>query len=326
MFKRIKTFFAKRKKLVLITGVSLLALGVIGGGAAFWLSSRMTPEKMLYQALSEIQSDNQYANEQVVNTDAGDMTFEAYATEDGTAKSEGSLECTGESMYGRIELKMTLRQINESVYLRYDKLAFSGGDDQALNDELNTLYNEKMVGKWIIAEDKEWSYMGYKEYGVSFDGITAASNKLSNEQIIEKMKQHKVVEILNAREVSVAGKAATEYSLMVRRSAYDKFVDSVEPRYKYKDEMLDTIFTGDTQEMTIVVDNKSKQLLSSTYSMENPCVGFAGQYDPDSVEDMPETMTVRGTASKTGKADKLEKPTEFITLKDLETSLSEEAE
>lgn len=308
----------KRKKIILIAGVAVALLG-IGGGAAIWWMQRTTPEELLYQSIAQesVEGDT-FATEESTNPEAGEVTFEAFFKKDGTIKSQGTLKCSAASAeYGRTDVTVTIMQINESTFMRYDSLVYSEGEDKEFEAESNKQFQDKLIGKWILVDDKDPTYLGYKEYGVLFGGVSAVSKKMSGQQIIEKMKEHKVVTILNSRDASLGSRAATEYDVLIRRSAYEKFIDSVEPRFKYKDATLDNIFVNDSEEMTAVVDNKTKEVISSSYSVGNLCLSFIEEHDTDAAAELPKKMTIESKTSATGKVDKLEKPAEYITLKEL---------
>lgn len=324
---KLKRFFqniAKRKKLLIITAV-VAVLGLVGGIGSWWVS-RNSPDRLLYEsiALDPFAADP-YTIQESLDTKGGDIRLEAFFKKDGTLRVQGTLACSVMSpTYGEIDLKVSLLQVDESAYMRIDKLSFAGMEDEELESKLNSIFTEKVIGKWILLMDDNPAYLGYKEYGVMFSGITAASNKMSAREVASKLKESKTITILDRKKISVAGRDATEYSLLLRRSAYSQFIDSIEPRYGYSDDVLDTIFTDDTIEGTVVIDNKTKKALSARQSVENQCSAFLNQFDPNAAQLLPRKMEVHTRTSPSGTADKATKPTESITVLEYFELLSEE--
>jgi hypothetical protein len=318
MFKRIKTILAKRKRLLIIVGASVLLLGAAGGGTALWLSSRMTPEKLFYESLALGPSDDAYMIEKSVGDKAGTAISEGILLEDGSVKGTGTLKCSASSLeYGGTEMNVTVQQFDGSVYLRYDELRYYDMVEKEWEAEQNAMYKNRVIGKWILFADEDAVVKADKEYGVNFELIGTTSDKLSAQEIADKMKESKAVTILNSRENTSDGTDVMEYNLLMRRSAYEKFMDSVESRYSEKDGVLDTMFLEDTVELTVAVDRKTKQVISMTYTMDNLCAAFISELDPDAAEELPKKMTITRTFSSKGTAEKLTEPTKQLTLEEL---------
>jgi hypothetical protein len=325
LFKRLFQAVAKRKKLLIITTGIVAVLGVAGGAGVWWMA-RNAPDRLLYESMAlDPFAGNPYTIQENIDSGGGDIRVEMYFEKDGTLRAEGALSCSvSSSTLGDVDMKASVLQVNEFSYIRIDELSFNGMEDEQIQSQLNSLFTEKVNGKWIVFEDASPAYLGYEEHGVMFDGMGAVSNKIEAKEIARKVKENKVVTILDRKEISIAGKDATEYSLLLRRSAYAQFIDSVEPRFGYKDEVLDTIFTSDTIEATVVIDNKTKRILSSVQSMNNQCTDFLSQFDPDAAASLPRKTMLRSKTSPTGTADKASKPADYITLTEYIELLSEE--
>ncbi len=310
----------KIKKLVIIAGIAVAVLG-IGGGAAWWFM-RSTPEDVLYKALAKDAPKDEYTTEDIIETKGQESHLEGLIKPDGTYKASGTMECSAKSStLGTVKMSLDIKQVQQRAFLKFKKVAFTEGSDSSVESALNSFFSDKVANKWILAEEKDPAALGFKEYGITFSPVGTSSKRKSAQFISDKLKESKAVTIIKAADTTYEGKKVTEFTLSVSRAAYEDFIDSVEPGFKYKSETMDAIFDDSNEEVVVVVDKKDKTVVYQTYSMPNLCRDIVSTVDETAATELPETMKVKNYLQKSNKADSITEPTDYITFEDLTTLL-----
>jgi hypothetical protein len=132
------------------------------------------------------------------------------------------------------------------------------------------------------------------------------------------MKEEKVLTILNTREATFRGKDVTEYSILVRRSAYESMMDRLRANYTHKDVVLEYIFEDDdTIEASLMIDPKTGKVAGLKQSVSNPCVEFLLTLDEAAGEDLPARVDVESYYKPgTDVADAVE-PANHVTIESI---------
>lgn len=312
----------KRKKLVIL-GAAVLGSALLLAGTFGYVLTRTSPEKRFYEAMAtEVDKNLAGVEESIENPNA--IFTGAAVFPDDNLKLKAAMTCKAKSQYyGDITIKVSVNQLNEKVYMHFDEYSFANSDDKAWEDEANASMKDIFTGKWIQMREDDKQYLGYKEHGVYFGMVGATSKKMNASQIAEEVKKHKLITILNTRDTTIKGEAATEYSLSVRRSAYEKFMDSVAPGYKYKDDVLDTLFSDDQEDVTVVVSNSDPTNFYVSYSMENPCRDFITALDEEAAGELPTRVRIKSYAKPNSDVSKLAAPATFITEDEFDAQLAE---
>jgi hypothetical protein len=308
--------------------ISLLATGAlvaIGAVAASWLVLRPTPEKTLYKALANDTVYGHIIHGEVLDYDEGSASLDALIKKDGTYKMNGEFKCRAKSAEaGDIEMQATMRQVQEKIFSRIDKVSFSNSPDKELTDQAVAYINENLTGKWLLEDDNESQALAFKKYGIVFDSANAISNKLSGEEIGKKLKENKVITILDTKNTVTDGIPVVEYTLQTRRSAYEAFIKSVQPGFKYTDDILDGQFEGDTSETTVAVNKKTGAWAYAIDSVPNLCGAFIAGVDPTAAEDLPQRMKVKTTYKQGEELPDVTLPADYLTPEELNKLLYEE--
>jgi len=309
-----------KKKLLVIAGSLLIAAGIACGTA--WFMTRQNSEDLFYQAMAAETPFPQIAYEK---SQDGSLTAEAYVTKD-SVKMRGMAECSVDTAdYGTINLKVRIHQIEEDAYFHYDEFSFSNSGDKAWEQEANAYLADTFTGKWVSAGEQDQQVIAYKEYGVSFGHLGAMSRKKSSQTIADLMRKHKVVTILSAHDITHDGKEAVEYNLLTHRSDYERFIDAVQPEFKYKDYMLDLIFPNDEdEEVSLIVDKKTGEPLSAAYYMDNPCISYLSEVDPSVADSLPSRIRVKSELKDKSDVGKLTTPAEYLTPEEFGAQFAEE--
>ncbi len=313
----------KSKKLFIIIG-GVIAAVIFGGVGTLLYLRRTSPESLLYKTLAQATSEQTITSEKI-NGDDTKASFEGITAKDGTFKGAGSFECLGSSSLGETRLKISMRQIQQQIFFQYNDVYFSGGDDEALNQELNNQYKNTIINKWVLMSRPDEAALGYQQKGVDFNLLGATSKTMSAKEVADKLKQNNVITIEGTREIKNGTEAAIEYTLVVRRSAYKRFMKSVEPQFKYTDEILDQLFTGDTEEITLVINKADESVDHATYDDQNICSLLMGEFDPDAAANMRTTVEIEATnpSKPSANVKNLTKPTEHISEEEFNKILSE---
>lgn len=299
----------KRTKILIGTGIAVVAVGLGSFGAVSYVRAN-NPENILYSALAAKPADAIYISEELVKTDGVTGKLNAMRDKDGHTKVEGDLTCTASSdESGKTTMDMTVRQIDTNTFIRFNEISMTETGDVESEAAMNKLLNDAMAGKWLTTGEEEKAAKSFKEDRIFFDMLGAVSYKMDQQKLADKLREHKVITVIN----SSSKEDAIEYTLSVRRSAYEKFMNDVAPNYDQKSYMLDTLFSGDTEEVTATVDKKTKKLSSSTYRIENICAGLVGMLDPTASEAMPEKSTTKVTYTGKNDVTDLEIPKDLLT-------------
>lgn len=306
-----------KKKLLILTGSALIVCALIAAGIFQYLRTN-TPEAILYAALAQDTPDTVSSNEKGV---AGESTatLSGVAKTDGTYKAEGQLTCKTSSADGSLSMDATIKQVQEEMFMKFNSIKVANAEDPATSEELND-YFASLTNKWILVTDSDPRVKGLKEKGVFFGQLGAISKNQSQKSLAAMLKKHKVITILDSKATTRDNKAAIEYDLQVRRSAYEKFLDEVQPGFKYKDDTLDALFTNDTEEIRVVVAKKDRNVLEDSSSTPNLCTQVMSFVSEDAT-DLPSKMRVTSTPGDTKKAEKITKPTDYIDMEAFATLL-----
>ena len=316
--------FFKRNKVMTTVAAALIILGIVA--SAWFFLTRSTKEDALYNALLMDAATLQVPSveESTGNADAT-LTATGVLARDDIIKSDASIACSAESPdLGTISLKMTMHQIDTQVFFRFDEFGFSNSGDPAWEQETNETLKALMVDKWVLARDEDKHTLGYKEHGVVFGVLGAYSKNMDSRKIIELLKKHKVITVLNTTEVTQDGKTGTEYTLLVRRSAYEKFMDSVAPGFPYKNDTLDTLFEGDTSELTVVIGKDDSSYARGTYTMENICRDFISEIDQAAADSLPKRIKIQSYTKPDSTVADLQKPAQYMTEDEFDALFAEE--
>lgn len=320
----------KRKSLIIGGGIALAVIAVSGAATAWTISkNNNTPEKLLYSALQQEEMGSEYAREELLNGDATTkLSSKSYVKGDmETLKAEGTLTCSVEDeAMGSMSLDAKLIQLNEKTYMQYGKLSVANTGDAEYEAALNDYFQQSINGTTIEFAAPDPHYMGYKDKGVAFGILGATSKKLSPEQITEKLKQYNVITINGTTEQKLGNVTTIEYDLSVRRSAYEKFMDAVAPGFPYRTDILNGLFDSDNEEVTLVINKDTKEFISQTYSMANPCIDMFGSIDPTMTSAFPEVVRIKTSMETKNDADKLETPKDVISEADFAALMSAEEE
>jgi hypothetical protein len=301
----------KKRKLILMLGAGVVVLGALGFGA-YWLYARNTPEARLYRMLAQDVSQDVVGMQEVLGENAKGA-LEAAFDKDGKYKAGGALECTSSvPNYGDLKAVTSVRQIEEKLFLRTDEVVFSNGEDPASDKELNDYY-KKAVGKWVLMDGVDEDIKGYKEQGVIFGMLGAYSKDMNSEEIAQKLREYKVITLLDSRNTTYKSEPVQEYDLLIRRSAYEKFMDAVKPDFKYKEAVLDLMFADDTEEVTLVTNPKDVHKSYATINIPNPCYIFLSEFDTTAAEDLTTRVKVKATPKANSNIAKLGEPEGFLT-------------
>jgi hypothetical protein len=277
---------SKSKKIAIIVAVAVAVIG-IGGGAAFWAMSRQTSEDRLYKAISQEAPYEFVSIEQMDNGDS-QAKVKGIVTRDGNFKSDGEITCKSSiTDLGDLQAKMRVRQVGSKVYLQYKHIGLSNGIDAETEQGYNEYFDKYFNGKWALVNDKEPMAEGYKKYGLAFSVIGAYSKSHETSEVLSIMREEKVLTLLNNRDSTFRGKDVTEYSVLVRRSAYESMIDRLRTNYMYKDDVLSYIFDdNDTIEASVMVDRETGKPLGATQSIANPCLDFLVALEESAGEDL----------------------------------------
>ena len=285
----------KIPKLSQLTKNQKIIGGIAGGVLLFgvlllvtWLTSPR-PADNLYKALAK---DTPYGH-LVVEQSLDDTPLEAqvHMTPDGTVRADGSATCSLDSSLGHITLRLRILEINANDLVYFDEFSVTGSDNAARQAALNKYFNG-FTNKWIAIIDDDPQYAILKQHGVVFGSTSAVSSKVSGTEMAKKLRDSKAITIVSTDPVIEDGKQATKYNLEVRRSAYDNFMDSMEPNLDagQKAKVLSSILPDDVNEVSVVVDNATGMVLSGTDSMDNLCYGFLSEFDPDAAAQLPKKL------------------------------------
>jgi hypothetical protein len=309
----------KRKSLLIGGGIAVAVIAVGGGATAWALSKSMTPEKLLYSALQQDRSGDTYSNETLLNGDGTTDLKSQVVVKDNwdQLKAEGDLTCSVENeATGSVRMDAKLIQINEKTYIQYGETKIGGTGDAEYEAAVNESINATLAGKAIALSDPDPTFAGYKEKGVAFAILGAESQKHSPKQIADKLKQYNVVTINGSSEKKLGDTTTVEYDLSVRRAAYEKFMDDVAPGFPYRTDVLNTLFDNDSEEVVLVVNKDTKEVISETYSMANPCIDMLSSLDPAAAEALPEVIRIKNTTVKKNDANKITTPANAMSEED----------
>lgn len=164
----------KRTKLLIGAAIAVVAVSAGSFGAVKYVSAQ-SPENVLYAALASKAPDTMYGKESIVKSEGSDLQATFMINKDGVSKGEGKLVCSASSdESGQTSLDLTMRQINEKVYLRIDKMTVSGTGDESMESMVNELGRDMYAGKWIASDDLK-SAEAFKEKRISFDSLGATA-------------------------------------------------------------------------------------------------------------------------------------------------------
>lgn len=305
---------------------AVAALCLTGSASAWYFNTtRNTPEAIFYQALSKESTDITSSMDESYDSDDTKLRAQGIAKSDLTFKIDGAISCRASSPgKGDMTIEMRFRQVQEEIFAIFDTFKISNTSSKNYENYVNDLLKSHMTNKWAILEDADKSALGLKDHGVIFAHMGAWSVKKSTSQVVEAYKKHKVATIHRSTQKTVNGKPAIEYELIVRRAAYDKFIGTIQPDFDYKDAVLDNLFDGDSVDITLTVDKKSKTIITQTYTMENICRDLVDMLSEDAARTLPKRVRIKNTPDSNGTTvEKLEKPAEYVTMEDLTTPLYE---
>lgn len=311
-----RIFRMTKSRLAVIAGI-VVGVAAIAGAATFQYVRTNNPENLFYAALAEKMPDEQYSKENSVGDNDVRVTSSSYFSKDGSFVGEGKITCDGFSeAAGETDMTVTVRQVDEELFVRFDDITSSSMEDADLTANLAAHYAE-ISDKWINISSTEPRLAGYKEHGVFFDILGTTSKKFNEQQIADLLKEEKVITVRDSRSIKYQGRPSVEYDVQVSRAAYKKFMDRVHPGFQYKDEVVDLLFVEDYQDITITVDKERKIISQTSYSMPNLCGQFLMFVDEDAANEAPSRMHIVVTRGAKSDIKDLAVPSEFITLEEL---------
>ncbi|HYH75183.1 MAG TPA: hypothetical protein VD735_04455 [Candidatus Saccharimonadales bacterium] len=315
---------SNRKSLLIGGGI---AVAVVAAGIGGWALTRAeSPEKMLYSAMAIEPNDASYSKETGEGDNTTKLSSISYSKGAGSQRSDMQLSCNvSDPASGNLAMDIRLNQIDEKLFMNYEKLAMSGTGDTATETAVND-YFKQLSGQWVAFTEPDPALQGYKDKGVFFSLLGADSKKLSAQQISDKMQEHNVMTINSSKDVTVDGKKAIQYNLDVRRSAYEKFMDDIAPSFSQKTDVMNSLFDNDTEEVELTIDRETKDVLGYSYDIANPCLEMVAAFAPEAVGDFPEVVRITGTVEDKNDADKLTAPANAMSEQDFATLLSGEEE
>jgi hypothetical protein len=283
----------------------------------------------MYSALQQT-AGSTYSNEVLLNGD-GTTELSSKAVVKGDykeLKAQGDITCSVEDeVMGSMSMDAKLIQINEKNYLQYGETKIANTGDAEYEAMINDSFKEMLAGKAIAMSAPDPTVDGYKQKGVAFSILGAESKKLSPAQITDKLKEYKVFTINSSKEQKLGDITTIEYDLSVRRSAYEKFMDNIAPGYPYRTDVLNAMFDNNNEEVSLVINKDTKEVVSYTYSMPNPCIDMLGLIDPTMVGSLPEVVRIKNSIVSKNDADKIAAPADAMSEEEFaELSAVEEEE
>lgn len=310
-------------KTVARTAACVLAIGVTS--AVLW-NIRPTPERLLYSALEK--TDLHALTREESEGIGYKIAAKSIYTKDNTAKGEAAIGCQADTVYGALRTQITMRLYNETQYFRIDSFELGSDPDDTEATELNAYFKNEVVGKWVELGDKNPSVATLRQEGLMFNYLGASGDELDSAEMVKKLKQSGAITIHSSKPVTRDGKEAVEYTLAVGRTAYRDFMDSIERDLEYENEIIEALFTSDTQDVNVVVDTQTRQVIEQTYTMENLCLPFVDIIDPSATVELSPTVRVTAKDVKGVDIPEATKPDtdDIMTMREFQTVLYGEDE